>query len=133
ENVVQLRSPSLKRETEHEHAGPPDTPQLHGEVRYDERRSLGGAPVDQKEYIVGPVDLLRIGVWCEPELSGQFLVRPDGKISLPLINQIQAAGLTSEQLASHITENLYKYMMHPLVTVAVEEVNSKKYFVQGEV
>src|SRR3989442_7516172 len=74
--VVQARSPVLKSDPEQEKAGALG-PQLDSEVRSDER-----APVDPKEYIVGPVDLLRIGVWHEPELSGQLLVRPDGKISL---------------------------------------------------
>ncbi len=94
---------------------------------------VGGSPVDPKNYIIGPEDLLLIRVWRETELSGQFPVRPDGRISLPLVNEIPAAGLTPEQLAAAITKGLGKYMTQPEVSVAVVQVNSKKYFVIGEV
>ncbi|HUK88995.1 MAG TPA: polysaccharide biosynthesis/export family protein [Blastocatellia bacterium] len=91
--------------------------------------------VDRVEdsYIIGPADLLHISVWREAEFSGDRTVRPDGKISLPLVNEIQAAGLTPEQLGSRIAESLSSYILHPLVTVAVQQINSKKYYIQGEV
>lgn len=94
---------------------------------------VGGAPVDPKLYIIGPEDSLLIRVWREPDLSGQVTVRPDGKISLQLLNELHAAGLTPEQLAKNIAEGLGKYMTHPEVSVAVQEVHSKKYFIIGEV
>jgi polysaccharide export outer membrane protein len=72
-------------------------------------------------------------VWREPELSGQFPVRPDGKISLPLVNEVVADGLTPEQLAETIAKGLSRYMTQPEVSVAVQQVNSKKYFIIGEV
>jgi len=97
------------------------------------RAPLPGAPVDAKSFIIGAEDLLAIRVWREPELSGQFMVRPDGKISLPLVNEIQAAGQTPEQLANTIGQGLSKYMNHPEVTVSVAQVNSRKYYIQGEV
>jgi|SRR5581483_5526269 len=94
---------------------------------------VGGAPLDPKSYIIGPEDVLAIRVWREPELSGQFPVRPDGHISLPLIGDTKAAGLTPQQLGSSLAESLMKFMNRPEVTVGVQQVNSKKYFIQGEV
>lgn len=89
--------------------------------------------IDPKAYVIGPEDLISIRVWREPENSGQFVVRPDGKISVPLVGEIQAAGLTPEKLSLSIAESLQKVMVHPEVTVGVEKVNSKKYYIQGEV
>jgi len=94
---------------------------------------VGGSPVDPKVYVIGPEDLLQVRVWREAELSGQFPVRPDGKISLALVNEIQAAGLTPEQLSAAIAQGLGKYMTQPEVSVSVLQVNSKKYFIIGEV
>lgn len=93
----------------------------------------GAAAVDPKAYIIGAEDLISIRVWREPENSGQFVVRPDGKVSVPLLGEIQAAGMTPEQLGNNIATGLQKVMVHPEVTVGVEKVNSKKYFIQGEV
>ena len=90
-------------------------------------------PVDPKAYIIGAEDLISIRVWHEPDNSGQFVVRPDGKVSVPLIGEIQAAGLTPEKLSANIAEGLQKIMVHPEVTVGVERVNSKKYYIHGEV
>lgn len=85
-------------------------------------------------YIIAPGDVLDISVWKEPDLSFRGLpVRPDGKISLPLINDVPAAGLTATQLADSITQKLKKYVEDPLVTVVVTEVNSQRYYVLGEV
>lgn len=91
------------------------------------------AAVDPKAYIIGAEDVISIRVWREPENSGQFVVRPDGKISVPLVGEIQAAGLTPEKLSLSIAESLQKVMVHPEVTVGVERVMSKKYYIQGEV
>jgi polysaccharide export outer membrane protein len=88
---------------------------------------------DGGTYEIGPEDLLLIRVWREPELSGQFPVRPDGFISLPLVNEVQASGLTPEQLAATIAKGLDRYMTQPEVSVAVLQVNSKKYFIIGEI
>lgn len=103
------------------------------EAEKEKPRVVGGSPLDPKNYVIGAEDLLLIRVWREPELSGQFPVRPDGRISLPLVNEIAAAGLTPEQLSAAITRGLEKYMKQPEVSVAVVQVNSKKYFVIGEV
>jgi polysaccharide biosynthesis/export protein len=92
-----------------------------------------GVAVDPKAYLIGAEDVISIRVWKEPENSGQFVVRPDGKVSVPLLGEIQAAGMTPEQLSISIATGLQKFMVHPEVTVGVEKVNSKKYFIQGEV
>ncbi|MDP9340422.1 MAG: polysaccharide biosynthesis/export family protein [Acidobacteriota bacterium] len=84
-------------------------------------------------YKIGPQDMLRIDVWKEPEISRLVPVRPDGKITLPLLNDIQAAGLSPVQLAAKIAEGLKKYITSPQVTVGVTEINSRRIFVTGEV
>lgn len=91
------------------------------------------APVSAT-YIIRPADVLDISVWHQPDLSFKGLpVRPDGKISLPLISDVQAAGLTSMELAQTITAKLKSYVKDPLVTVVVSAVNSQRYYVLGEV
>jgi polysaccharide biosynthesis/export protein len=84
-------------------------------------------------YIIGPEDVLDINVWKEPDVSRAVPVRPDGKISLPLINDVQAAGLTPQQLASTVTDKLRKFLTEPQVTVIVTAINSQRVFVVGEV
>jgi polysaccharide biosynthesis/export protein len=86
-----------------------------------------------ENYIIGPDDSVQVTVWKEPNLSGSLLVRPDGKISLPLVSDIPAAGLTPMQLAADITERLKKFITDPVVEVTVLAVNSKHVFLMGEV
>lgn len=85
------------------------------------------------EYVIGPEDSLHVSVWKEPDLSATLPVRPDGKISLPLLNDVQAAGLTPLQLAASLTEKLKKYIADPRVTVVVAQINSKRIYLVGEV
>jgi polysaccharide biosynthesis/export protein len=85
------------------------------------------------EYVIGPDDTLHIAVWREADLTASLPVRPDGKISLPLLDDVQAAGLTPKQLADSITEKLKKYVADPRVTVVVTAINSKRIFINGEV
>jgi polysaccharide export outer membrane protein len=85
------------------------------------------------EYKIGPQDVLRIDVWKEAEISRTAPVRPDGRISLPLLNDVQAAGLTPTQLATVITDGLKKFITNPQVTVGVTEINSRRVYVTGEV
>jgi polysaccharide export outer membrane protein len=85
------------------------------------------------DYKIGPQDVLRIDVWKEPDISRTVPVRPDGKITLPLVNDVQASGLTPTQLAAKIAEGLKKYITSPQVTVGVTEINSRRIFVSGEV
>src|SRR5450631_1493554 len=85
------------------------------------------------DYVIGADDMLRISVWKEPDLSETLPVRPDGKSSMPLLNDIPAAGLTPLQLKDSITEKLKKYIADPRVTVVVTAMNSRRVFVSGEV
>jgi polysaccharide biosynthesis/export protein len=85
------------------------------------------------DYVIGADDTLRISVWKEPDLSEILPVRPDGKISMPLLNDIPAAGLTPLQLKDSITEKLKKFIADPRVTVVVTAMNSQRIFVSGEV
>jgi polysaccharide export outer membrane protein len=84
-------------------------------------------------YVIGGQDVLDISVWKEAELTRIVPVRPDGKISLPLLNDVQAAGLTPTQLAAQITESLKKFVTNPQVTVIVTAINSQRIYILGEV
>src|SRR5947207_9107953 len=90
-------------------------------------------PMDASRYIIGPEDSLQITVWKEPSLSGNFPVRPDGMISLVLVGDLPAAGLTPMALSNDISQRLKKYIQDPVVTVAVLGVNSQRIFLVGEV
>jgi polysaccharide biosynthesis/export protein len=85
------------------------------------------------DYKIGAQDVVRIDVWKEPDISRTIPVRPDGKISLPLLNDVQAAGLTAMQLAGSIRSGLTRYLTNPQVTVTVTEINSRRVYVTGEV
>jgi polysaccharide biosynthesis/export protein len=89
--------------------------------------------VTPPEYVIGPEDTVRVAVWKEPDLTATLPVRPDGMISLPLLNDVQAAGMTPMQLAASITTKLKKYLADPRVTVVVTAINAPRVFVTGEV
>lgn len=84
-------------------------------------------------YVIGPEDLLDISVWKEPDFTRTVPVRPDGKISLPLLNDVQAAGQTPTELATRVTESLKRYVTNPQVTVIVTAINSQRIYLLGEV
>src|ERR1700680_1049277 len=113
-------------------------PSKAGDAKAGEART--GKPADSvqetgasSDYVIGADDVLHISVWKEPELSEQLPVRPDGKISMPLLNDIPAAGLTPMALKDSITEKLKKYIADPRGTVVVTAMNSQRIFVTGEV
>jgi len=89
--------------------------------------------VDNSTYIIGADDGLQVTVWKEPSLSGTFPVRPDGMISLVLVGDVPAAGLTPMQLGINITERLKKFIQDPSVSVVVTAVNSQRIFMIGEI
>jgi polysaccharide export outer membrane protein len=91
------------------------------------------APVDPKTFQIGPEDVLLVRVWREPDLSGALSVRPDGKITIPLAGEIQAGGLTPEQLTKSIADALSKFINRPEVLVQIQAVHSKRLLVSGEV
>ena len=85
------------------------------------------------DYLIGPDDLLAIVFWRDKDMSSEVAVRPDGKISLPLLNDVQAAGLTPPQLRDRLTELSQKYLEDPNVTIVVRQINSRKVFITGQV
>jgi polysaccharide export outer membrane protein len=91
------------------------------------------AATSDPAYVIGPEDVLDISVWKEPDVSRVVPVRPDGRISLPLISDVQAAGLSPQQLAGSVSDKLKKYLNGPQVTVIVTAINSQRVFVVGEV
>jgi polysaccharide export outer membrane protein len=93
------------------------------------------AASEPKSYVVGAEDVLMVNVWRDAEVSRQVTVRPDGKITLPLLGEVQAAGMTPEALTQVVFDGLSKLktLDKSEVTVSVLQVNSKKYFIQGEV
>jgi polysaccharide export outer membrane protein len=88
---------------------------------------------DDPDYQIGPGDMLNVSVWKEAELSATVPVRPDGKISLPLLSDVSAAGTTPTKLAATITEGLRQYLTDPRVTVIVTQANSRRIYLIGEV
>jgi polysaccharide export outer membrane protein len=83
--------------------------------------------------VISPDDALTIVVWREPAMSGDVLVRPDGKISLPLVGDVQAAGLTPDRLRQTLVEAWKPFVQDPNVTVQVRQISSRKVFIVGHV
>jgi polysaccharide biosynthesis/export protein len=96
-------------------------------------QAAGVVAAADPNYVIGPQDTLNIDVWKETELTKSVPVRPDGKISLPLLNDVQAAGLTPLQVAANITAGLRKYITDPQVTVTVSAIESQRIYILGEV
>jgi polysaccharide export outer membrane protein len=85
------------------------------------------------DFVIGTEDILGINVWREPEMSRVVPVRPDGKISLPLLGEFEAAGSTAKQLEAKLTKKLETIVTNPQVTVIVQDIRSQKYSIMGEV
>ena len=86
-----------------------------------------------QEFIIGPEDVLSITVWHEPDLTNRVTVRPDGKIGIPLLNDVQAGGLAPKQLQEQITEGLKLFVSGPQVSVVVQEIHSQIVYVTGAI
>lgn len=91
-----------------------------------------GVPVPA-DYVIGPDDVLTVVFWRDKDLSGDVVVRPDGKISIPLLNDVQAAGSTPDQLRERLVEAANRYVADPTATVVVKQINSRKVFITGQV
>jgi polysaccharide export outer membrane protein len=98
----------------------------------DWRQSIK-AVVNPNEYVVGEADILHIDVWKEPELNQNVVVRPDGKISFPLVSEVRVGGMTPAQIQQLLTERLKAYIVSPQVTVTVTDIRSKSVYITGEV
>lgn len=111
--------------------------QLNAEDGTNPARTAGAssepATFGESEYRLGPEDVIGVLVWKQPELSTSVVVRPDGKISLALVGELDATGKTSLQLQEEITKRLRQYVSDPMVNVVVKEINSPKFSVLGQV
>jgi len=97
-------------------------------------QTAGGAEVvPPAGYVIGSGDVLGIKFWQQTELSGDVVVRPDGKISVPLLNDVQAAGQTPQQLGEHISAVAKRWVQDPNVTVIIRQINSRAVFITGRV
>ena len=112
-----------------------DAPAAGNAAQSQQQPATSGAPlaVDPTTYVIGAQDVLNIKVWREQDFSGTYIVRPDGKITVPLIGDVQSAGITPEALADQLEKSLADYINHPDVSVTITQVNSKKYSITGEV
>ena len=121
-------TPAVEAATAPAAAPPPPAPRVAPVVRSSNAVDMS------KEYLIGPEDVLDITVWKNcPDLCRTVPVRPDGKMSLPLVNDVQAAGLTPMDLRQHLTEQLAEYLPSPEVSVIVREVHNFKVAVVGSV
>lgn len=125
---ISQESPATPAKT----SGQPSTTSVTGVVGTTTQQHVSTA-VNSSSYVIGAEDGLQITVWKEPTLSGTFPVRPDGMISLVLVGDVPAAGLTPLQLGDSIAERLKKFIQDPSVSVVVTGVNSQRIFVIGEV
>jgi polysaccharide export outer membrane protein len=85
------------------------------------------------DYVIGPEDVLGIVFWRDRDLSADVIVRPDGRISLPLLNDVDVAGLTPDQVRAKVVEGAKRYVDEPTATVVVRQINSRKVFITGNV
>jgi polysaccharide export outer membrane protein len=87
-----------------------------------------------KDYRIGPGDVLAVLFWRDKELSGEVVVRPDGLITLPVLNEVEAAGLTTEELRARVTERALKFVAQPpIVSIVVRQINSRSVYITGRV
>ncbi|HNP62216.1 MAG TPA: polysaccharide biosynthesis/export family protein [Nitrospirales bacterium] len=106
---------------------------ISDEAKRAESRAEKRALIVIDDYIIGPEDILEISVWRNPDLSREVMVRPDGKISLPLIGDVKAVGRSTSELRDDITQKLKSYKENPTVAIVVKAVNSYYFYVQGAV
>jgi polysaccharide export outer membrane protein len=106
-------------------------------ARAEGAAAIGGSPTATTalpaDYVIGAEDVLSVVFWREKDMSADVVVRPDGKISLPLLKDVQAAGYTPEQLTGVLVSAASKYVSQPNATVIVKEINSRKVFIVGQV
>lgn len=108
--------------------------QSKSKTAHDTKSAVPAQPQPKPvEYVIGPDDMLAVNVWKEPEISRSVPVRPDGKISLPLVGDLRADGRTPTQLQDEIRQKLLAYLSDPEVSVIVQEAKSQKFNILGEI
>jgi polysaccharide export outer membrane protein len=109
------------------------TPKVAEDAKAPAEKAEANAASAKKPYVIGPMDVLVVKVWNQANLSGPVDVGPDGMISMPLIGELKADGLTARQLEDALGQRLKEFLNTPEVNVVVAQVHSKRYFVYGEV
>jgi polysaccharide export outer membrane protein len=127
--VCAFLSGALRAQT----VGGPDANHTNPSAKTASVADLSAAKPHDDSFVIGNDDVLAINVWKEPDISRSIPVRSDGKISLPLVGEVQAAGLTPLNLEKDIAARLKNYISEPEVTVMVQQVNSQKFNVLGQV
>src|SRR5262249_13467882 len=129
-----LQDKSVERASADEHAVNSEQPSP-APPSWDAASETGKPPRDSRpdlnRYIIGEQDALMITVWKEKELSGAVVVRPDGKITVPLVGEVSVVGMTPVQVQSLLTEKLKPFVAVPQVTVAVNEIRSRRVYLIG--
>lgn len=97
------------------------------------QKAAQAVPQDDHPFVLGAEDQISVMIYNSPEFSGAHMIRPDGKITVPFLGDVVAAGFTPIELSNSIKERLKKYIVDPDVSVSVTQVNSKRYYIQGEV
>jgi polysaccharide export outer membrane protein len=97
------------------------------------RSPTGGEPVNSSSYKIGAADVLNVHVWNEEKFSGPATVHQDGMFTMPLLGDLKAGGMTPVQVEGEVTKALAKYVRQPLVTITVQQVGSKKYYMDGQI
>jgi len=107
--------------------------QTPNDLRPEAAPELAGSLADPKTFKIGPEDVIGVQVWKEPELSGAFVVRPDGKITLNLVGEVDIAGLTPMEVQQKLTAEFGKVLNTPVVSVSMRAIRSSKYYITGNV
>ena len=123
----------VPEETSSVTASPGSGPSVHLSKEMNQKPVHAFTRIVTENYIIGPEDVLEISVWRNQDLSKEVIVRPDGRVSLPLLGDVVAVGKTPMQLTQDISERLEKYKQNPSVAIIVKAVNSYAVFVLGEV
>lgn len=111
----------------------PSTPRPNDGRKVSSLPGGPGEPVNSSSYKIGPADILSVNVWNEREFSGPATVHQDGMFTLPLVGDLKAGGMTPVEVEQEITKALGKYVRQPLVTVTVQQVGSKQYYMDGQI
>jgi polysaccharide export outer membrane protein len=123
--------PSLPQLPEQQNQSQP-TPSRPGEDRHP-TPPTAGEPVNSSSYKIGAADILNIHVWNETQFSGPVIVHQDGMFTLPLVGDLKAGGMTPVQVEEEVSKALAKYVKQPLVTITVQQVGSKQYYMDGQI
>lgn len=120
----------VKQERKDSPAGMQQTP---NDMRPEAGGEVTGALADPKSFKIGAEDVIGVRVWKEPELSGDFVVRPDGKITLNLVGEVDVAGMTPMEVQQKLTTEFGKVLNSPVVSVQMRAIRSSKYYITGNV